>query len=132
RVRERARVRIPADDVRDPGAPSREGNRRADEARPDDRERRDVERRPRAGRTGHARLGARLLLHHVEDRREEIADAAAREWAAVRGDELLHELGLARRVDRGRAGLLLVVADARDELEPAVERREELAVDGRD
>src|SRR5665213_1437303 len=55
-----------------------------------------------------------------------------RERPVVRGSELLEELGLAFRVDQPRAGRVLVLLNVRDELEPAVERVEELAIDRRD
>ena len=124
------RIGVPAAHAGDACPARRERDGGAEEPGADDREPRD--RRGRARRRGGRLAGvARLLLHHVEDGGEEGAHALLAEWACIRPDELVEELGLARGVDERRAGLLLVRADTPHELEPAVERSKHLAVDGR-
>ena len=79
-----------------------------------------------------ARLALELLLHDVEHRGEQRAHRLIRQRAVVRRCELLQELGLALRVDLPRARRVLVLLNLGDELEAAVERVEELAVERRD
>ena len=81
------------------------------------------------GRRGSAPVGRDLLLQHVEDGREDRADAALGERTRVRGDERLQQLGLALGIDPALAGRVLVVAHRRDELEPPVQEREQLPVE---
>jgi len=112
----------------------RQRDRCAEQAGSDHRERSDPrrERRPRGTRHVGARLALQLLLHDVEHRSEERAHRALGQRAVVRRSELLEELCLAFRVDQSRPGGLLVVLHLGDELEPAIEGVEQVAIERRD
>ena len=116
-----------------PVAAGGEGDGRPHEPGADDGEALDgplpLGRRRGSGRCRGAPIGRDLLLQHVEDRREDRPDASFRKRPGVGRDERLQQLRLALGIDPPFARRVLVAPHGRDELEAAVERLEQRAVE---
>ena len=129
---EHAGVEVEAGRLPDARTPRGEADRRAEQAGADDREPLDTG-RGRGPRGGPGRpCGRELLLHQVEHRREDRRHRTLGERALVLGRERAQELRLALGVEPACPDRVLVLADAADEVEPAVERVEERPVDRTD
>ena len=110
--------------------PGGERDRCPDQPGADNREPLDSSRPGTRLRLGPRRkLGRNLLLEHVEDRGEDRSHAALRQRPAVRRDERLEKFRLALGVDPSLPGGVLVASHGRDELEPPVQRLEQLPVE---
>ena len=112
------------------GAAGGKSYRRSHEPGSNDREALDRARTlgSRRGLRGCTSRRCYLLLEHVENGCEDRPDATLRERPGVRRHECLEQFRLALGVDPTFAGLVLVVADGCDELEPPVQQLEQAPV----
>jgi hypothetical protein len=123
------RIEIPARHAPHAGPARRPPDRGADEPRSNHREPLERGRGRLRRRLRRPRLAPRFALRQVEHGGEKCLHTGLCERPAVRVDELSNECRLALGVDDRRPGRFLVLVDTKNELEAAVQGREQGTID---